>query len=178
MKPTNLFFSNYQKVLRFLASHPDRDFMESEIRASIDISKAGANNALRALVADRLVEIEKKGRLSLYHASLKNPLIRQVKVLINLLEIDQFVAAIKEISDRIVLFGSAASGTDDENSDIDLFVLSDSPDRVRNAAQKHHGERQVHLVIRKPLEYIASRKKDSVFFEEVSRGIVVHGEQS
>lgn len=180
MKPNpdnQLFSTNYQKVLRFLVSHPSLVHMESEVRDATGVSRAGANNALRALVADRFVELEKKGHLSLYNVDLSNPMIRQLKVLINLCEIDKLVSSLEEKSIKIILFGSAADGTDSEDSDIDLFVLSDTPEHVHKTVDKHIGERRIHLVVRKPLDYMASKKKDQLFYDEVSRGIVVHEQQ-
>lgn len=177
-KPHNgIFYTNYQKALRFLAAHPGQEFMEREIQDAAGMSKAGANNALRSLVADLLVDVEKKGRLSLYHVDLNNPLIRQIKVLINLLEINELVASIKEMSDRIIIFGSAAAGTDFEESDIDLFVVSNKPEAVRESLKRNLIERRVHLVVRKPLDYVASKKKDKIFYDEVSRGIVLFDKQ-
>lgn len=170
----NIFSTNYQKALKFLASHPGREFMESEVQAATGMSKAGTNQALRTLAANRLLEVEKKGRLSLFQADPNNPLIRQIKVLITLSIIDEFVASIKEMSDRIILFGSAASGMDAEESDIDLFVLTHDPEAVRKNVRKFLAEKKVHLVARKPLDYIAPKKKDKVFYDEVSHGIVLY----
>ena len=169
-----LFHTNYQKALRFLASHPGREYMASEVRDATGVSKAGANNALRTLAADRLVQVQKKGRLSLFYVQPDNPLIRQVKVLINLLEIEDLAEALTEPSHKIIMFGSAAAGKDAEDSDIDLFVVSDAPESVRKLVDRHSGKRQIHLVLRKPLDYVASMKKDKVFFDEVSRGIVLY----
>lgn len=180
MKPQadkQIFSTNYQKVLKFLAAEPGREYMERDVREATGISKAGANNALRSLSADQLVEIEKKGRLSLYHVNPNNPLIRQIKVLINLSALDDLVAALKDLSDKIVLFGSGATGTDSEDSDIDLFVLTDIPDAVRKTVEKKSGKRQIHLVVRKPLDYVATKKKEKLFYDEVSRGIVLHERQ-
>lgn len=168
-----IFSTNYQKVIKFLAAHPGSEYIEREVQEATGISKAGVNKALRSLVADRLVEIEKKGRLSLYQVDLKNPLIRQIKVLINISEIDGLVVVLKNLGDKVILFGSAGGGTDSEDSDIDIFVLSNKPEAVRRAAQKIATGRRVHLVVRKPLDYMTSKKKDKVFYNEVSRGIVI-----
>lgn len=78
----------------------------------------------------------------------------------------------EELSEKIVLFGSAAAGTNAEDSDIDLFVLSDKPDAVRRIAQRSTLGK-VHLVIRKPLDYVASKKKERISYDEISRGIVL-----
>lgn len=178
-KPDNQIFStNYQKVLKFLAAHAGQEYMEREVQEATGVSKAGANNALRSLVADRLVEIEKKGRLSLYHVDPKNPQIQQLKVLINLLEIDELLASLTGLSEKIILFGSVAAGADSEDSDIDLFVLSNIPEAVRKVVEKKSTDRQIHLVVRKPLDYVASKKKDRLFYDEVSRGIILYEKQA
>ena len=174
-KPNSMLFStNYQKVLRLLALHPGRELMASEVRDATGISKAGAHNALRDLATDNLARVQRKGQLSLFHVEPDDPIIRQVKVLINLLEIKDLVESLKEKSHKIVIFGSAASGMDAEDSDIDLFVVSDKPDLVRKLVEKHAGKRHFHLVIRRPLDYVASMKKNKIFYDEVSRGIVLY----
>ncbi|MHB8858653.1 MAG: nucleotidyltransferase domain-containing protein [Thermoleophilia bacterium] len=181
MKPKadiQIFSTNYQKVLEFLATHPEREYTEREVQESTGISKAGANNSLRSLVSDGVVEIGKKGRLSLYHVDLNNPLIRQTKVMINILKMRELIVTLKSLCDKIVLFGSAASGTDSEDSDIDLFVMSNNPEAVRKAVQKNIAGHRLHLVVRKPLDYMASKKKDRIFYDEVSRGIVLYEKKS
>lgn len=171
---SHFFSTNYHKVLEFLTDHPEREFMESEVREATGISRGGANAALRALVADGIIEQEKKGRLSLYRVDLANPIIRQVKVLITLSKLEDLWKSLEKLSEKIVLFGSAAAGTNAEDSDIDLFVLSDKLDAVRKMAQQSPAGMKVHLVVRKPLDYVASRKKDKVFYDEISRGIVLY----
>jgi len=181
MKPkleNQIFSTNYQKVLKFLAAEAGQEYMEREISGAAGISKAGANIALRSLVADGLIEVEKKGRLSLYHADIQEPKIRQVKVLINLLEINDLVDSLSSMSEKIILFGSAATGTNAEDSDIDLFVLSNDPDAVRKVVINETAKRHIHLVVRTLLEFMASKKKDRIFFDEVSRGIVLYENQA
>lgn len=173
-----LFFTNYQKALKFLATHPAQEFMEREVQEATGMSKAGVNQSLRALALDGLVEVEKKGRLALYRVDLNNPLIRQIKVLANIMEIGPLVNSIKKVSEKIVLYGSASSGTDSEDSDIDLFVLSDRPEDIQKASIKSIHGRHVHIVVRKPLDYMASKQKDKIFYGEVSRGIIIYDRQS
>lgn len=94
------------------------------------------HNALRDLAADNLVRVQKKGRFPLLHVEPDNPLIRQVKVLINLLAIEDPADSLKEHGHKIIMFGSAAAGKDAEDSDIDLFVVTDTPDLIRKIQGK------------------------------------------
>lgn len=57
---------------------------------------------------------------------MKNFLLREFKILITLLEIDPFILHLKEISSKIILFGSCAAGEDTIDSDIDIFTETDN----------------------------------------------------
>lgn len=168
-----IFFTNYQKILKYFAIHPSGEYIEKDIQKATAISKAGVNFALRALSKDGLVERKKRGKLAFYSINLENPLIRQIKVLLNLIEIDPLIHSIKDLSDKITLFGSASTGTNIEESDIDLFVLANKPNEILEIINKSDLAEKVQAVIKKPIDYLPLKKKDPVFYEEVSRGILI-----
>ena len=175
MKKTidQIFSTTYQRVLRYLASHPSGEFTEKEVQEGISVSRAGANFALRALVKDGLIEAEKKGKTAFYSVSLDNPLVRQTKVLINLIEIQPLVLALQNLSEKVILFGSSATGTNIEESDIDLFVLTNKPREVLDTVRKSSQAEKLQLVTKKPIDYISLKKKDPFFYDEVSRGLTL-----
>lgn len=169
----SIFSTLYQRILEFLASHPSAEFTEREIQEALSVSRAGANLSLHALVGDGLVDPQKKGKTAFYSVSLDNPLIRQIKVLVTLVELEPLLNSIKGRSEKIVLFGSSASGTNIEESDIDLFVLSDKPREVLAAIDKSSLVEKIQAVVKRPIEYVSLQKKDPVFYDEVSRGLVL-----
>ena len=168
-----IFSTTYQRVLKYLATHPSGEFTEKEIQEGISISRAGANFAIRSLVKDGLIEAGKKGKTAFYSANLKNPLIRQIKVLINLIETRPLILSLQKLSEKITLFGSTASGTNIEESDVDLFVLTDKPKEVLDIVNKSPLAEKIQVVIKKPMDYISMKKKDPVFYDEVSRGLTI-----
>ncbi len=170
---TRFFFTNYNKILGFLADHPSGEYTEREVKEATGVSRAGANFALKELVEDGLITAQKRGRMSFYSVSLENPLIRQIKVLINLMKIEPLILALKEISDKIVLFGSSATGTNIEESDIDLFVLTNDPKETLAKVREFELAEKIQLVAKKPIDYITLKKKDPVFYEEVSHGLTL-----
>lgn len=169
----HLFFTNYQKILKYLATHPSEECVEKDIQEATSISKAGVNLALRSLAKDGLVERKKRGKLSFYDINLDNPLIRQLKILINLIEIDPLIQIVKDLSEKTILFGSGSTGTNIEESDIDLFVLANQPRKVQEVINKSDLAEKIQAVTMKPMDYISLKKKDPVFYEEISRGILI-----
>lgn len=170
---SRFFYTNYNKILAYLADNPSGEYTEREVKEATGVSRAGANFALKELAEDGLIISQKRGRMSFYSVSLDNPLIRQIKVLINLIKIDPLISSLKKISDKIILFGSSATGTNIEESDIDLFVLTNDPKEALAKVRDFELAEKIQLVAKKPIDYITLKKKDPIFYEEVSRGLTL-----
>ena len=168
-----LVVTNIQKILDFLVQHPGHQFLASEIQRAIKISKGGVNLSLRELVKEKLIKREKKGRLFLYSVDHTQPVIKQLKVLKNVELLNPLVTKIKGLSEKIILFGSCARGEDVSKSDIDLFVLTNSPKEVEEILKRHKPSRGLQLIVRTPVAFAEMEKKEPIFFEEISRGITL-----
>lgn len=173
-KLDQIFSTNYQKVLKFLATSQEKEYTEKEIQEVTQVSKAGVNFALRDLAKDGLANIQKRGRMSFYSVSSDNPLISQIKVIINLINIEPLVHSLKNYSDKIILFGSNAKGTNTPESDIDLFVLTNNTKDILNIANKSQIAENIQLITKKPIEYVTMKKNDAVFYNEVSSGLLIY----
>jgi predicted nucleotidyltransferase len=82
------------------------------------------------------------------------------------------------MSSRIILYGSCALGTDNSESDMDLFVVSNSKEDVSNIISDFtfpKGFENIHIqsVIRTPIELLEGGESERAFMEEVERGIVL-----
>lgn len=165
--------TSYQKVLGLLSLYPDKAYFGSEISRMANISLGAVNKALRELTKAGLLTREKKGKMYFYSVDLKNPLIRQFKIIQNIVSIADLVEQLKKIGQKIVLFGSAASGTNLKESDIDLFVLANDPKAVLGIVNKSKLVEKVQLVAKKPIDVPSLKKKDPVFYEEIAKGLVL-----
>lgn len=168
-----LFSTNSQKILLYLVSNPSKEQTEKEIQKATNISKAGVNFALKSLVRDGLVQVEKRGKMSFYSVDLGDPIIRQIKVIATLLALKPLVANLKDKSDKVVLFGSASTGTNIEESDIDLFILTNQPKEIQTIIKEFDFGNKIQAVVKKPMDYISLKKKDPLFYDEVSRGLIL-----
>jgi predicted nucleotidyltransferase len=122
-----------------------------------------------------LVEKDKRGKTNLYRANLRNPVARQFKVLFSVLALNDLVDKIKRVSDRIILFGSCAEGTDVKDSDIDLFILTSDTATVNREIRRYQREieRKLSPIIIDPNELAKMKSRDKPLHERISRGITL-----
>lgn len=178
MKRNILVVTNPQKVLYFLLEHPVRDFVESEIQKAISISKSGMNYALRDLVTAGFVSREKRGKSYFYTLNHKAPVIKQLKVLKTVTQIESLLKKLRGFSSRIILFGSSSRGEDISDSDIDLFIVSQSKERIEEAIKKFKSRRKIQAVVRSSLRFAETKRTAPIFYKQISQGIVLWESES
>lgn len=165
--------TNYQKALFLLVENSSKSFTEKEIVELTSVSKSGVNSALKELETNKVVNREKRGRMSFWSVDDSAPLVQELKKTLNLASLFPLVQELSKISQRIVLFGSTASGTDAAESDIDLFILAEQKDKAQKIIQSFKTEREIKPVVQTSLEYATSRNKDKGFYNEVDKGITL-----
>ena len=176
---TNFFIStNHQKVLSFLTKFSDEEFYEREIARKINISTGSAHAVLNELFLGGLLKRRIRGKMYFYSIDDSHPAFEQFKILNNIVLVLPLVEMLKNISFKIVLYGSCAKGRDTSKSDIDIFIVSDQQDKVLQIIRKHqlgNGFEGIEIqpVILSPLELLQSEKKDREFLSLVNEGIVL-----
>ena len=92
-----LVATNRQKALDFLIQYPGNEFLEKEIQKATKISKSGVNFALRDLYKTKLVKKQKRGKISFYSISFDHPIVKQLKVLKTLVNLEPLIEKNKKI---------------------------------------------------------------------------------
>ena len=152
---------------------PGKEFLSKEIQAATRVSKAGANFALNDLVKNGLINREQKGKSYLYSIKDENPTVKQLKVFNTILSLTPLFEKIKEKASKVILYGSASRGENTEDSDIDLFVVTNYTEEIERLVHKANLHKKVQMIFRNPLKYIEMEKTDPLFFREVERGIAI-----
>jgi predicted nucleotidyltransferase len=165
------------KVLAFLVDHAGQQYFEKEIRDATKLSAGTTNKVLRELSVLDYVLREKKGRMSFYRADLGSPVVRQFKILLAIVSLNPLLQKLKSMCKKVVLFGSLAQGTNTEESDIDLFVMTNVTEAAENAVAKSGLAQKVQLIVKTPVELATIKKNDPVFYDEIERGIVLWEEK-
>ena len=168
-----LFTTNSQKILEFLIQTPGEECLSREIQVSTKISKAGTNFALKDLVSAEFIRREKRGKMYLYAVNFDHPIIKQLKVLKVIIFLDSLLKKIRNKSQKIILYGSSSRGENTKDSDIDLFVVTNSFQEVEKIVKNSSKGKIIQLIIRTPLKYVEMGKTDPTFYVEVERGIVL-----
>lgn len=170
-----LISTNYQKVLRFLLLEAGRSFYEREIARNAGLSPSSAHYVLSALSKAGLINCKRNGRMCFYSIDATNPYLKGFRLLVNLLLIEPLAEKLKRLAHKIILFGSWADGTNTEDSDIDLFIVSSEKERVLSLINKSSGSpqffnRKIQPIVVTPQELLRKTEKDKVFMEEVAKG--------
>ena len=163
------------RVLETLFEDPLEKLHEREVMRKSGVSKGSANRILRELAGLGLLVREEKGRMVFYQLSLREPFVRQLKVLYSVWELRDFVDRIKDASRKIVLFGSCAEGNDAKESDIDILIITKEKEVVREnvGSFNRKSQRRISPIIVDNAEFAAMRKRDEPLYERMEKGIVL-----
>jgi len=173
----NIFISTaHQKVLEFLCDHPAGRFYDRELARKVkSVSLASVNNVLRDLAKVNLIKRKQEGKQVYSSLNFDHPLVQRLKAFLNILALFPFLENLKRITDKIILYGSIVDGSNKEDSDIDILVVSDEPfGEIQRIIDKHKLEGKLQLVTKTKAEYLALKDKEPVFYEEVHRGLIYH----
>ncbi len=168
-----LFRTNVQKILQFLLSHANEEFYDREISRLTGVSKAGTNFALRDLSEAGVVTKEKRGRMCFYRLDAGDVLIKQLKIVQNIVSLEKLVRELKPLSLKITLYGSASKGDNTEESDVDLFILTREPEHVKKILFGSNLREKIQYVVNTPQEFARSKKESPVFHQEIRDGLTL-----
>lgn len=130
---------------------------------------------LRSFANLSLLLREKQGRMLFYKANMDNPVVRQLKILFTLFQLDDLIKQAKSSSQRIILFGSSAEGTDVKESDIDLLLLTNDKPQLIDTVHKLNAksQRRIAPIILDPQGFSKLRREDTALFDRISRGMIL-----
>ena len=164
---------SFARVLSCVARRPRARWTIASVAAEAGVSVGSASQKMRELV-ELGVLVAPATRGGGYEVDRYSPLVRQWKALSAVFELQVLVEQVRSMARRIVLFGSAAEGLDDERSDLDLYVETDKPERVRRVVERVQLARRVQLIAAGP-EDVARLMKQPVW-DAIDHGIVLYDE--
>ena len=166
-----LFANAEAKVLRFLCDHLDQSFYEREIADQAGVSSSAVNLAARTLYEHGLLLREERGRMNFYVADDRHPVVRQFKVLGTVADLEPILNSLRPLAQRLILFGSAAEGTDTAESDIDLFILAADRRQVLDALRRSEMGARIQPVIVNSQELVELKEAEPAFYRQIQCGV-------
>lgn len=162
-----------KKIIDFLLDHSGEKMYLSQIAKSSGASVSTCHQVLERKAEEGLLAREKLGNLSLYSIDPNNVLNRQLKVVRALELLNPLIEKLKDVSQKIILFGSTAEGTDVPESDIDLFILTSEKSEVQKIISGAKIGKKIQAIIKNFLEFVEMKEKDEFFYEEIKKGRVL-----
>jgi len=165
-----LFSTNQQKVLQFLVRNNKEAVTAQTIQSFTKVSKAGAYFALKSLIKENLVDSSRNGHI-LYMANLQNPTVKQFKILDAVNGIKKILNKTFSFTEKIILFGSTSRGENLPDSDIDLMIITDEEEKIKDSLK--NSPKNIKAIIKAPEEFRRLSEKEPIFFQEVINGIII-----
>lgn len=161
------------QILIFLARNPDKQFYIREIAKIMNKSVGGTHKTLKSLKEMDFIKENKSGKNIYYQINQMNPSVKNFKIFMIINELKTLVDTLKEISEKIILFGSCSIGEDTYESDIDLLVLTNEKEKVNKKIIKTKLNRKIQAVVVNTVDLMKIKEKDKGFYQEINKGITL-----
>ena len=160
------------KVLEYFLKNPTTRISYTSLRKKIKIAKATLTKHLKFLLDNNFIKVERIGLNKLYELNRANQIIRQFKILDNLMNLNEIKELEEKYDIEVYLYGSASRGEDTETSDIDLLIIGEIDKEkiisdINNMSKKI--KRAIKFVIFSPLEWSKLSRNDPSFYERVEK---------
>jgi predicted nucleotidyltransferase len=160
-------------ILIFLARNPDKQFYIREIAKIMDKSVGGTHKTLKSLKEMDFIKENKSGKNIYYQINQMDPSVKNFKIFMTINELKTLVDKLKEISEKIILFGSCSTGEDTYESDIDLLVLTNEKEKVNKKIINKKLNRKIQAIIVNTVDLMKIKEKDKGFYHEINKGITL-----
>jgi predicted nucleotidyltransferase len=170
-----MYNKNPLLILSYLSKNRSQENISAHIAKDLGLGVGSVHQILKAFEEQGIVQSKRFGKTLVYELDKNSPLVKSFRVFDNLLNLDLLFSNLKRHCRKIILFGSCATGTDSDSSDIDIFVVTDMDDKdnVYSIISAFHSEREINPIIVDTVELMDMENKDRVFYNEIMKGIEV-----
>ena len=166
-------------TLRYFFENPNGEFQIRELSRLLKINHTTVRQHLLKLVKEGLIEA-KKGKPYDYFKAIINVAFLNLKLYYNLekLRKSNLVEQLEQefAYPVMVLFGSYASATDDEQSDIDLCIISSIKKDLKFDSYEKILNRKISLHLFTKTEWKNTIAKNPSLINSICNGLVISGE--
>ena len=159
--------------------HPNRSYHLRELAALLRLNPVTVKRKLAGPVRAGLLKVSRERRFLLYHANTDSPSFRRLKIEWNINRIHDS-GLVDHINDRlnlpvVILFGSWARGENQERSDLDLFVLTESKAEVELSKFEKTLEAPIQLFRYNRRDFETLTRKNKELANNIINGRVLAG---
>ena len=171
------------KILTHLIENSSRSFYVKEMARLLNVSPGSVSTAAKKFKAWGLVTKEEKGQTHLYKLANDVVIVKELKkihFLIKLQELD-FVERLVDEDEGIIsqaLYGSFATGDYDEQSDIDMLIISAAKTSLVKLIEDFEKDlkRTLNIEIFSPGQWARLKEREKPFYNNMMREhILIYG---
>ena len=168
-------------ILKIFIEHPNKEFHVREIARKIKKSPTTASKCLKEYEKEGLLLSEMKLNHLIFKANTKNTRFKLRKIFENVKKINDsgivlFLEKEFNFPEFIGLFGSFARGENNENSDIDLFVISSAKNKPSLKKYEEILSHQIHLLVFSRDSIEKMKEKNPELLNKLIRNIDLSGQ--
>ena len=168
------------KIMDLFMEDSYRKFNVREVGRLTKLNPSTASKYLFLAAKSDMLKMEKSRNFILFSANLENRTFRDMKIYRNIKKIREsglveFIENELNYPESIILFGSYAKGENRKDSDIDIFILSESKKKLnlKTFEAKLKAEIQVFRHNRQEIERIKVRSKE--LLNNIINGVKLSG---
>lgn len=161
------------EILLLLGRNPDKELFIREIARTLDRSAGGCHRALKDLEQLCLITARISGKNTYYQINNEDPSVKHYKIFSNILETKQLLTHVFPHTLKVILFGSLSKGTDTQDSDIDILIVTLEPKKINTLLKKLSPSRPLNPQVFTPTQLLGLKTTDKAFYNEIVQGVVI-----
>ena len=171
---------NSEEILKYFIEEPNRWFHVRETARLIKLAPATISKYVNKLTKENILIKKKERNHLLFRANTESEEFKDYKRFYNIKTIkksgliDYFNKEL-HFPEAIILFGSYAKAENDKNSDIDLFIISNTKKELNLEKFRKILQREIQIFLHTPKEFIDLQKESKHLINNVLNGIILKG---
>lgn len=148
----------------------------------LDLSQKAIQNRLNRLEEEGVLKSEVSGRTKQFRLNPENILTRKVVTMVEMMKFYDLVSQSFEIKEMIteilkatesyvLVYGSFADGTWDEESDLDVLIVGESKGSLKEIDEKY--SREIHFMVLSEKEFKEGIKGNKPYIAEVLQNHII-----
>jgi DNA-binding transcriptional ArsR family regulator len=176
MKPLNVLFpKTRQGILAATLVQPGKAWYASELARRLGVPSSSLQRELRALTEAGILKTHRQGRMAYYQANVDTPLFPDLRGLLLKTAglVDVLIDALEPLAPKLsfaFVYGSIASGSEQQDSDIDLMIIGAISPMELAAPLRHATEllgRAINPTVYAPAEFEKKQRTKDHFLAAV-----------
>jgi hypothetical protein len=176
-----IFNTASMKIMQYFFSNPYEQIHLRELSRKTTISIYSTKIIVDNLVNQKILTEKRQGNQRYVKPNMENQFFKQLKIAFSIKKIQdsqilQYIEEIIPAISSITLYGSTAQGTDDEKSDIDLFIIGQK-NKIDISKYEKKINKEINLLIMKWSQWRQHANQDRSFYREIIKdGIALFGD--